>query len=116
MRTLWEARFLDGRTAARRNVTVQLTRTGLGFSLSDGRAFWWPYAEIRQTQGGYVGEPVRLEHGSPPEVLVIDTPSFLSAVHQIAPDAPFHNPGTRRRRVLLALVALGALCALLGGA
>jgi beta-barrel assembly-enhancing protease len=114
MRAQWDAVYLDARTAARRTATVQPTGTGLSLNVSDGKILWWPYTEIRQTQGAYAGEPVRLERGDPAEVLVVQDLGFLSAVHQVAPEAPFHNPATRRRRGLLTVLALLGVCALLG--
>ena len=112
MQAQWKGFYLDGRTAARRTASVQAARTGLSITIDDGRILWWPYGEIRQAQGAYAGEPIRLER-QPAEVLVLEDIAFLSAVHQIAPDAPFHNPATRRRRVLLTVLALGLLCGVL---
>ena len=62
MRLDWEAAYLDGRSAARRRATVRIGRTGLEITLADGPGpMRWPYREIRQTQGAYAGEQVRLE-------------------------------------------------------
>src|SRR6266403_1531989 len=77
----WEAAYLDGRTAARRRAGVHITRTGLDVSLPDsGTRFFWPFREIRQTQGTYAGEQVRLERGGElAEALLIGDIGFLSA-------------------------------------
>jgi len=58
----WEAAYLDGRSAARRRATVRIGRTGLEITLADTNAqMRWPYRDLRQTQGVYAGEQVRLE-------------------------------------------------------
>ena len=54
-------------TAARRcggRSRVLIGRAGLEITLTDGGgSFRWPLAEVRQTQGFYAGEQVRLERG-----------------------------------------------------
>ena len=89
MRLEWEAAYLDGRTAARRPATVQITRTGLDVAVPEsGARFFWPFREIRQTQGTYAGEQVRLEHGGAlPEALLIADVGFLSAARAASPEA-----------------------------
>ena len=78
--------YLDGRSAARRPASIRMAQTGLEVSLDDGARLWWPLREIRQTQGSYAGEQVRLERGEPfPEILLVDDPGFLTALHQTAP-------------------------------
>ena len=55
---------LDGQTPVRRPVRVLIGRTGLEITLTDGGgSLRWPLAEVRQTQGFYAGEEVRLERG-----------------------------------------------------
>ncbi|MGH8058953.1 MAG: DUF7092 domain-containing protein, partial [Candidatus Entotheonellia bacterium] len=61
--TDWQGFYLDGRTAARHLATIRLMQSGLEVSTDHGLTLWWPYAEIRQTQGFYAGEQVRLERG-----------------------------------------------------
>ena len=107
--------YLDGRSAARRPASIRMAQTGLEVSLDDGARLWWPLREIRQTQGSYAGEQVRLERGQPfPEILLVDDPGFLTALHQTAPTfgRRFHDPRRRRRRILLtigaALASIGA--------
>jgi Zn-dependent protease with chaperone function len=115
MRLDWDAAYLDGRTAARRRATVHITRTGLDVALADGGArFFWPFREIRQTQGTYAGEQVRLERGGElPEVLLIGDIGFLSAARAVAPDAGhLHEPAHRRFRVGLTFGALVTAVAL----
>jgi predicted Zn-dependent protease len=113
MRMQWEGFRLDGRTAARQPVTIQLMREGLEISAATGERAWWPYAEIRQTSGTFAGEPVRLERGGElAEVLLVADPRFLRALREVAPEAGrrFHDPTRRRLRVpLVALAALGVV-------
>src|SRR3989440_7892779 len=110
----WEAAYLDGRTAARRRAGVHITRTGLDVTLPEtGTRFFWPFREIRQTQGTYAGEQVRLERGGElAEALLIGDLGFLSAARAVSPEAThFHDPARRRFRVGLtfgAAVAAGA--------
>lgn len=107
MRLDWEAAYLDGRSAARRRATVRIGRTALEITLADtSTRMLWPYREIRQTQGTYAGEHVRLERGGDlPEALLVADVAFLSALRETAPDTHFHDPARRRLRVGLTLVA-----------
>ncbi|MFQ5839193.1 MAG: M48 family metallopeptidase [Candidatus Methylomirabilales bacterium] len=108
MQTDWGGYYLDGRTAARQRVTVRLMRSGLELTTESGATLWWPYGEIHQTQGFYTGEQVRLEKGGDlPEVLLVSDNAFLIALHCMAPELAtrFHNPGQRRRRAALTLLA-----------
>jgi predicted Zn-dependent protease len=107
MRLDWEAAYLDGRSAIRRRATVRIGRAGLEISLTEtGTSLRWPYGEIRQTQGTYAGEQVRLERGGElSEALLVGDVAFLSALRQAAPDTHFHDPGRRRFRVGLTLIA-----------
>jgi predicted Zn-dependent protease len=110
MQTDWDAHYLDGKTAARRPAKLRLLRTRLEIATEGDQPTWWPYTEIRQTQGFYEGQEIRLERGGPvPEVLLVRDRAFLEALRRAAPEAAgqFHDPGGRRRRV--ALTALAAL-------
>ncbi len=115
MRLDWEAAYLDGRTAARRPATVHITRTGVDVALREsGTRFFWPFREIRQTQGTYAGEQVRLERGGElAEALLIGDIGFLSAARAASPEAAhLHDPARRRFRVGLTFGALLAAIAL----
>jgi Zn-dependent protease with chaperone function len=115
MRLDWDAAYLDGRTAARRRATVHITRTGLDVVLAEGGArFFWPFREIRQTQGTYAGEQVRLERGGElSEVLLIGDVGFLSAARTASPEAGhLHDPARRRFRAGLTFGALVTTVAL----
>ena len=97
----------------RRAARVVIGRSGLEITLAEGGSIRWPLAEVRQTQGFYAGEEVRLEHGSElSEALLVRDLGFLSALRAAAPEAAaaFHDPGRRRYRVgLTVLAALGAV-------
>jgi beta-barrel assembly-enhancing protease len=109
---VWDASYLDGRTAARQKARVHLLPTGLEIVIEGGARLWWPYGEVRQTQGAYAGEPVRLERGGElPEALLVPDVGILTVLHRVAPTAArrFHDPARRRFRVPLVLAAgLGA--------
>ncbi len=109
--------YLDGRSAARRPASVRLAASGLEIAFPDGTRLWWPFRDVRQTQGFYAGEQIRLERGSPfPEILLVGDTAFLAALHATAPGVGrrFHNPGRRRSRVLLTIGA--ALASVAAGA
>ena len=110
--------YLDGRSAVRREASVRLAGSALEITLADGARLWWPLRDVRQTQGFYSGEQIRLERGAPfPEILLITEPAFLRALRATAPGfgRRFHNPGWRRPRMVftigaaLAAVAVGAV-------
>ena len=118
MRLDWDAAYLDGRTAARRPASVHITRTGIDIALRESATrFFWPFREIRQTQGAYAGEQVRLERGGDlAEVLLVGDIGFLSAARAASPEAAhLHEPGRRRFRVGLTFGALLAAVALAVG-
>lgn len=103
---VWNAQYLDGHSATRQPAAVTITRTGLEVVVA-GRRRFWPLSEVRQTQGFYAGEQVRLERGGElSEVLIVADLAFLSALHAAAPEAAgaFHNPARRRFRVPLTLM------------
>ena len=114
MQTDWEGYYLDGKSAARQRAAVRLLRTRVEISAENGPTVWWPYGEIRQTQGYYAGQEIRLERGGEiPEVVLIRDPAFLTSLHRVAPETAgrFHDPSRRRMRVgLTVLAALAAVC------
>ena len=113
----WQGRYLDGRTALAQPVRITIGTRGLQIAKPDRATLWWDYDEVRQTQGAYAGEQVRLERGDPfPEALLVDDAGFLAAIHALAPErTAFHNPARRSFRLKLTLLA--ALCLpLLAGA
>jgi len=113
MRTDWEGHYLDGRTPTRRRATVRLMRGGLEITPEGAATQFWPYGELRQTQGSYAGEEVRFERGGPlPEAFVVADPAFLADLREISqtPSARFHDPrGRSRRRQLTVLAGLAVV-------
>jgi predicted Zn-dependent protease len=118
MQLQWFGYYLDGQSAKRRTARVYLDPGNLRIDLDDGVTLKWPYAAIRQTQGAYAGEQVRLEHGGEPaEALLIDDDSFLISFHQLLPSRAggFHNPAKRTQRFQLTIIAACASLALVVG-
>jgi predicted Zn-dependent protease len=81
---------------------------------ADGYVVWWPYDDIRQTQGFYAGEQLRLERAGDDvvEALVVDDQSLLGAIHQVAPHVRFRFYDSNRmfmRAKLFLLYASGAI-------
>ncbi len=108
--------YLDGKTPVRRPASIRILRRGLDITLEDGTVFQWLYADIRQTQGFYAGEEVRLERGGDlSEALLVAEPGFLVSLRRIGQEAAgrFHDPSRRGRRAALAL--LSAVGAVAGG-
>ena len=96
------AHYPDGRTAPRHGGTLPGAPATLHIVMPDGSTKQWPYDEIRQTQGTYQGEPVRLEFGpEPAEAIVISTAALLDDIHEAAPALArhFHNPARRNARI-----------------
>ena len=112
------AHYLDGRTATRHRVSLTISPAALQIAMPDGSGKEWPYNRIRQTQGTYRGEPVRLEFGpEPAEVLVIEDLALLSDIHAAAPALAqhFHNPAWRKARfVWTVCTGLGVVLILTG--
>jgi Zn-dependent protease with chaperone function len=113
---VWPADYLDGRTPLRQPAQVTIGHAGLEITLlAGGGSLRWPLSEVRQTQGYYEGEQVRLERGGDlPESLLIGDVAFLSALRAGAPHAAgaFHDPARRRFRPGLAVLAAAAAVAL----
>ena len=85
-RTHWPGWHYDGRTGKWEPVTVMIGAAGIGLGTEDGRVLFWPFEELRQTQGASAHEPVRFERGDePPDIVVIDDPAFLPAMYAAAP-------------------------------
>jgi predicted Zn-dependent protease len=117
MRTDWHGFYLDGRTAARHPAMIRLMREGLEVTTPSTGTRLWAYRDLRQTQGFYKGEEVRLERGTePPETLVIADSAFLESLHEAAPHvgSRFHDPRRRAARLRLTIVAAVAVLAVTG--
>jgi len=105
--TSWQGPYFDGRTTARRPVTIVLAPSGIELHIADGTRAFWPYGDITQTQGSYANEPVRLERGSPiPEAVVVEDPAFLHALQHFARENERQFAGPRHRASLVSLVVL----------
>lgn len=116
MKTDWNGRYLDGNTAVSKKAEIHLLETGLQILLEDGTSLNWPYDQIRQAQGRYSGEPVRLERSEGLfEALIVEDTDFLVSLRSMVPQKAFrfHNPGFRRARVWLTIYA--AIATLLVG-
>lgn len=98
----------------RQPARVTIGASGLEVTLPQtGHTLRWPLAAVRQTQGFYEGEPVRLERGRGlSDALVIGDVAFLAALRAVAPSAAgFHGPVHRR---VVALVGILAALATIG--
>lgn len=112
MKTEWQGYYLDGRTASRQRVAIRVMRSGLEVITEKGTTLWWAYQEVRQTQGFYTGEEVRLEKGGEiAEVLLVSDATFLSELYRVAPEVAkrFHDPAGRGTRVKLTVAAAVAV-------
>jgi len=107
VRREWAAHYLDGQTALRYPATVRLMGEGLEVTTASGWVRLWPYRDIRQTQGFYEGEEVRLERGGElAEAVIVSDPAFLHSLHEVAPrPSGFHDPAGRSQRVRLTVLA-----------
>ena len=119
VRLEWPGHYLDGKSATRRPARVRIMATGLEVAMTDPPATaFWPFAELRQTQGWYVGESVRFERGGVlSEALLVDDVAFLSSIRAVAGAEArrFHDPASRRWRTqLVALAAVASIGLALG--
>ncbi len=108
LKTIWSGFYFNSRDAKRRPVTITVMQTGLRLATEDETLLWWPYNQIRQTQGFYAGEQIRLEKGTElTEVLVVTDPAFLAAVRRVAPGfgARFRPPARVSKVLTVGLIA-----------
>ena len=113
----WRAYYLDGQTAIRHPATVRLMRDGLEVGTPGGWTRVWPYDELRQTQGFYEGEEIRLERGGElSEALLILEDGFLTSLREVAPEVRrrFHDPSHRGGRLRLTILAAVAIVGITG--
>jgi len=104
----WRGDYLDGRTARLQAADIRLMATGIEVRTESGATAFWPYGEIRQTQGFYAGEDVRLERGGElPEAVIVRDRAFVASLHAIGRDlgGRLYEPGRRRLRVWLTVGA-----------
>lgn len=101
MKIHWTGNYFDGVSAKRFEATVELNPHAIVIKVPGGDTHMWPHEEIRQAQGYYRGEPVRLERGEDPiEAVVVSEGGFLEALRRIADGhgARYHDPAVSRRR------------------
>jgi predicted Zn-dependent protease len=102
----WSGWYFDGRTAQRTPVVVHVQQAGLTITPREGASRWWPFAEVRQTQGTQPSEPIRLERGSDPaEVLIISDVGILAAIRAVVPARVMRLRGPARWYVWAAATA-----------
>lgn len=108
---LWDADYYDGRSPVRRPARVTIGRRALEIALTeDGRTLTWPLADVRQTQGFYPSEQIRLERrGAALDALLVGDAAFLAAVRAASPETAAAFPGAARRLRVLATGAAAAL-------
>ena len=110
----WDATFFDGVSPSPRSVKLFVMPDGLQIGKAVDGGVLWRYEHLRQTQGFYAGQQIRLETcGAQPQVLTISDENFLDAVHRIAGTrvAHFHRQDERSRWPLwVALAAIGVIC------
>ena len=123
LKTVWSGYYLNGREPTRHDVTVTVMGSGIQIVRREGQALWWPYDQLRQTQGFYSGEQVRLEKGEGlPEALVVADAAFLNAIRRVSPELgarfrlPIRGSLWLRRALLIgaAAMALGSALYLWG--
>jgi len=96
----WSGWYYDGRTAQRTPVVVHVQREGLTLTPRAGSSRWWRFADVRQTQGNHLGEPIRFEHGSDPaEVLIVPDGAILAAIREVASPRVMRIRAPTRRTV-----------------
>jgi predicted Zn-dependent protease len=79
--------------------------------LPDGNTLLWPIGEVRQTQGSFSSEQVRLEHGSDPVAAVlVNEAGFVDAMRRAFPKATGKLRGQSQTTRLFAW-SFGALAA-----
>jgi len=113
-RSDWRGDYLDGRTAHLRPAELRLMATGIEVTV-EGQTTFWPYLELRQTQGRYAGEDVRLERGGElSEAVIVRDRDFLVSLRQVAPGlgGRLYEPGQRSLRLGLTVAAGVAVIAL----
>jgi len=105
VRPSWKGIYYDGRTADRQDVTLTLEAAGVRITRADGTSLLWPIGAIRQTQGGFSREQIRLEYGSNPvEAAFVDDASFVDAMRRLFPGM---NKTLRSRNHMARIAAWG---------
>jgi predicted Zn-dependent protease len=115
----WPAYLYDGKTAERQTITVTLEPDGVGVHLADGSATLWHISDVRQVQGSFSGEQVKLEIGTDPVMaVVVNTKGFASEMQRafpgLNPTVKGHEQTTRFALWSLAALAVAAVVYILG--
>jgi Zn-dependent protease with chaperone function len=83
VRSEWTGFYYDGFTAAKRPVVVTVRPGGLQVDVDDKRARFWPFHDLRQTQGWLPGEQLRIEVGGEhPQAIIINEPGLPEAIRK----------------------------------
>ena len=83
VRSEWSGFYFDGQTAAKRPVLVSVRQGGLQIDVDDRRPRFWPFHDLRQTQGWLPGEQLRIEVGSDPvQAIVINEAGLPEAIRR----------------------------------
>ncbi len=112
-RSEWSGFYYDGRTANRETVTVTIGAGALDLRRADGSSIQWPFDGLRQTQGAFGNEQLRLEFGTDPvETLLVEHDGLPEAIRAVAPAAIRH---VRPRQSTAKVVGVSLAALVLGG-
>jgi predicted Zn-dependent protease len=110
----WPGFLYDGQTAERQPITLTLESRGVRVQRADGASVVWPITDLRQTQGSFSSEMLRLEIGTDPvQAVVVSAPGFVDAMRRAFPGANATLRG-QSQTTRFALWSLGALAAAVG--
>jgi Zn-dependent protease with chaperone function len=102
----WKGFYYDGQTADKQEVTVSIAGGGVAIHKPDGSTTIWPVGELKQTQGSFSSEQLRIERGTAVvEVLFVTQPGLPAAIRQAFPDARTSVKGSRSTALLLGWTA-----------
>lgn len=83
---IWRGQFFDGRSAARRTATVELSLAAIDIRLDDGETGQWAYDTIRWSEPPTPSGFTRLSSTTAPDArLEIDHPDFPAALRRACP-------------------------------
>jgi len=119
----WPGHYFDGRSPVRHEVIVTVGVGGL-YIQKGAETLWWPYEQVRQTEGIESSGQVRLEKSAEKgdgslESLVVSDPKFLAALEHMTPRwAPefgksFRKASRRHSQRTVILLCAAAAVALL---
>lgn len=112
--TEWPAALYDGVTAERQPVALTLDVSGIRVQKADGATFLWAISTLRQTQGSFSNEMIRIEFGTDPvQAIIVESPGFGDAMRRAYPGAnrTLRGPAQTARFALWSLFALAAAVA-----